>query len=61
MSAGRAKLESRLETNRLFQISDRVRVTRIVIRRDLGSSSSYRSWNVTGSRIITVTLLIELI
>jgi len=47
MSAGRAKLGSRLETDRLFQVSD--------------PSSSYHFYKVTGSRITTVTLSIELL
>jgi len=47
MSAGRAKPESQPRTDRLFRVSDRVQVTIHVMR--------------TGSRITTVTLLIELI
>ena len=42
-SAGRAKPESRPGTDRLFRVSDRVRVTTIVTRTDFGSSSSYNS------------------
>jgi len=43
MSAGRAKPESRLGTDRLFCVSDRVRVIIVVTQTDFQSSSSYNS------------------